>query len=92
MSNRLSTRYVEVERSAASRSIALPCLTKCVTSAMCTPHSKVAIGKVSGVGVMISLQPGGSIEHTVMYVDLFVSAREQLVRVTVHPCLKARHT
>eukprot|EP00976_Prorocentrum_cordatum_P037639 764678-Prorocentrum_minimum.AAC.1 len=37
MSMRLSTRYTEVQRSAASASMAVPGCKKCVTSAMCTP-------------------------------------------------------
>lgn len=44
MSIRRCTRYVVVAREAASRSMAVSTLRKCVTSAMCTPTSKLPLG------------------------------------------------
>lgn len=64
----VSTKYTVVDRNAASLSNAVPGLTKCVTSAICTPTSRLPFGRsLQWSASSISVQPGGSTEHTSKY-------------------------
>jgi len=65
ISVRLSTRYTVVHRSEASLSTAVFGWTKCVTSAICTPTLKFPLANGSQeTASSMSLHPGGSTEHT----------------------------
>lgn len=64
MSIRLPVKYTVVARWLASRSIAVPGLTKWVTSAICTPTWKFPLSKgIQCNASSISVQPGGSTEQ-----------------------------